>query len=121
MPIVESVEDWMSQLVSVKKKSNPASFKTKKRVVFHFGQETKIPQEWIDSVPRSGPADDAVGYLAGGYGVQVSEGDLKKYLKEYGAWDADELSDHYANIERLIWLASLECQENDTNYFYMGI
>jgi hypothetical protein len=26
-------------------------------------------------------------------------------LKEYGAWDSVELSDHNANLDRLLWLA----------------
>ena len=26
-------------------------------------------------------------------------------LKEYGAWDSAELSDHAANLERLLWIA----------------
>lgn len=30
---------------------------------------------------------------------------LKKELKEYGAWDDDELADHDANLYRILWLA----------------
>ena len=30
---------------------------------------------------------------------------LAAELKEYGAWDADELADHEQNIIRLLWLA----------------
>lgn len=26
-------------------------------------------------------------------------------LKEYGAWDTDELADHSQNLQRLLWLA----------------
>jgi hypothetical protein len=26
-------------------------------------------------------------------------------LKEYGAWDSAELSDHAANLERILWIA----------------
>lgn len=26
-------------------------------------------------------------------------------LREYGAWDEDELSDHDANLDRILWLA----------------
>ena len=30
---------------------------------------------------------------------------LKGELREYGAWDDDELSDHEQNIQRLLWIA----------------
>ena len=29
---------------------------------------------------------------------------LRKELKEYGAWDDLELSDHESNIQRLVWI-----------------
>lgn len=31
--------------------------------------------------------------------------DVRAELKEYGAWDAIELSDHSANLARMLWLA----------------
>lgn len=31
--------------------------------------------------------------------------DVAAELKGYGAWDADELSDHDANLSRLLWIA----------------
>jgi len=27
-------------------------------------------------------------------------------LSEYGAWDEEELSDHVANVERIVWIAA---------------
>ena len=32
--------------------------------------------------------------------------DIRAELKEYGAWDKDELADDYANRERIVWLAA---------------
>lgn len=34
-------------------------------------------------------------------------------LKEYGAWDAAELADHDANLDRLLWLACGDIVEED--------
>jgi hypothetical protein len=31
--------------------------------------------------------------------------DLASELKEYGAWNAEELADHDANLSRILWLA----------------
>jgi len=28
-----------------------------------------------------------------------------RVLKDYGAWDADDLSDHNDNLDRLLWIA----------------
>jgi hypothetical protein len=33
-------------------------------------------------------------------------------LKEYGAWDAAELSDHEANLTRLLWCACCDIAES---------
>jgi len=33
-------------------------------------------------------------------------------LKEYGAWDAAELSDHTDNLTRLLWCACCDIAEN---------
>lgn len=32
-------------------------------------------------------------------------------LREYGAWDADELADHDANLDRLLWCACCDISE----------
>jgi len=32
-------------------------------------------------------------------------------LKDYGAWDANELADHDANIDRLLWVACCDIAE----------
>jgi hypothetical protein len=31
---------------------------------------------------------------------------LKLVLKEYGAWDDEELNDHEQNLDRILWLAA---------------
>ena len=30
---------------------------------------------------------------------------LRRELKEYGAWNADELADHQQNLQRILWIA----------------
>jgi hypothetical protein len=30
---------------------------------------------------------------------------VREVLRDYGAWDDDELSDHDANLDRLLWIA----------------
>ena len=92
----------------------------KKTVIFKLHAETKIPKEWRDSVPSSGPADDAVEYLCKKYNVECLEQDAIKYLKLTGGWSLDELQYHDRNIERLVWISTLDCKEQNTCYWYMG-
>lgn len=37
--------------------------------------------------------------------MKVNPEILRAELREYGAWDEDELSDHETNLNRLLWLA----------------
>ena len=39
---------------------------------------------------------------------------LKSELKEWGAWDDDELSEHEANLARILWLACGDLFDNPT-------
>lgn len=36
---------------------------------------------------------------------------LSSHLRQYGAWDAAELADHEANLERLVWIVSCDIRE----------
>lgn len=37
---------------------------------------------------------------------------LSAELKEYGAWDSDELADHAQNLQRLLWIACGDIVDN---------
>ena len=36
---------------------------------------------------------------------------VRDSLREYGAWDDEELSDHDANLDRLLWIACCDVAE----------
>jgi hypothetical protein len=38
---------------------------------------------------------------------------VRSELKEYGAWDSNELSDHQANLDRLLWIACGDLTDGD--------
>lgn len=50
---------------------------------------------------------------------KIDPDDIRAELKEYGAWDADELADNDANRERIVWIAAgninNEIREKRTN------
>lgn len=37
---------------------------------------------------------------------------LREELLQYGAWDYDDLLDHEANLERILWIASCDIKES---------
>jgi hypothetical protein len=39
---------------------------------------------------------------------------LKRELREYGAWDDEELADHDQNLTRILWLACHDITEENT-------
>jgi hypothetical protein len=39
--------------------------------------------------------------------------DLRTELKEYGAWDEEELVDHQQNLQRIVWLACGDIVDNE--------
>lgn len=47
---------------------------------------------------------------------QIEPSTLRATLKEYGAWDADELADHEVNLQRILWLACCDIRENPADY-----
>jgi hypothetical protein len=36
---------------------------------------------------------------------------LRSELKEYGAWDANELANHEDNLDRILWIAGCDIRE----------
>lgn len=92
----------------------------KKSIEFKLNSEIELPQDFIDSIPSSGQADSYIDDLLLNYSIECSEKDAIKYLKSTGGWSLYELNNHDENIRRLAWIACLDCQEQDTNYFYMG-
>ena len=61
------------------------------------GQDaTEAVDYWIDRLDFTAPADE-----------------VRKCLKGYGAWDADELADDEANLRRIFWSMMCDFSEWD--------
>jgi len=43
---------------------------------------------------------------------KIDADELRKELHDYGTWDGDELDDHEANLQRLVWIAGADIREN---------
>lgn len=71
-----------------------------------------------NSVSASGRADEAVVELIKKPRVLVQftlipDSLIVEVLKSYGDWEDPELIDRTANIERLVWIATLDIQEGN--------
>lgn len=82
--------------------------------------ELRLPGEAVLDIAQSGPNDEAVTYWAPRIYEQVEKDGfqncptpdkVRAELKEYGAWDADELSDDAANWQRLVWCTAWSISE----------
>lgn len=70
------------------------------------------------SVSHQGQCDEDVTALAKAPYIaeqlaQIEPTALADYLKEFGAWDANELADHDANMLRFLWSAGCDIQEQE--------
>lgn len=43
---------------------------------------------------------------------EIGPENIKKELKEYGAWDAEELADENQNQKRILWIAAGDIKES---------
>jgi hypothetical protein len=62
-----------------------------------------------------GACDKGVAYWVGRMKRQLSKidpQDIAKELAEYGAWDENELQDHDANLQRIVWTAANDIRED---------
>jgi folate-binding Fe-S cluster repair protein YgfZ len=78
--------------------------------------ELQMTLEDAESVSHQGRCDDDVSALRKMPYLATQLDNLKPepvraYLKEYGTWDADELADHDANLDRIVWLAGCDIRE----------
>lgn len=92
----------------------------------HGRIELQITREDAESASHQGQCDADIADLRRVPYIQeqldrLSPALVAKCLREYGAWDANELADHDANLDRLLWCAccdiSEECfmRENEEN------
>jgi hypothetical protein len=77
--------------------------------------ETQIPEDAISDCSAQGSCDDAVDYWA----PRIARPEkappelLASELREFGAWDAEQLADDDANWRRWIWTACCDLAEAD--------
>lgn len=84
----------------------------------NYGVDLRLTRSDAQACTHSGPCDDDVKALMIKPYVskQLSTLDpiqLRKELKEYGAWDETELSNHADNLMRWVWISAGDIVENN--------
>lgn len=80
--------------------------------------EMAFMQIHLDLMPKIGAADAAVEEILTDPFVldqtdRINAAELREELREYGAWDEEELNDHAANLRRMIWLTVISLKDDE--------
>lgn len=83
---------------------------------FEHGFSIKMTREQAYSASHPGPCDEDVKALLkdARIGIQldrIGPDKIRAELKEWGAWDEQELADNEANKERIVWIAAGNIRE----------
>ena len=83
----------------------------------NYGIQIQLTKTQARMMSHSGRCDEdvAAGRLCAAIKKQLDRIEpetLVKELREYGAWSAEELADHDANLTRILWLAAGDIVEN---------
>lgn len=83
----------------------------------NFYTKTDFPKDCINDCFHQGDCFDDVSFWVGELNLEVDEKDLIKFLKKFGAWDNEDLTDHNNNLERLLWICTGDIQEQGEFFF----
>ena len=78
--------------------------------------EIEMTKRQAESVSHPGPCDNDVDILLQDKKIirqlkNIPDDKLREELKEYGAWNDEELQDRKANEQRIIWIAGCDIIE----------
>lgn len=84
----------------------------------HFERfSVHLPDRCVVECSASGSVDEAVAFCASMCDLDEATPDaIRAELKEYGAWDDDELSDDEMNRHRIVWIAAGNIRDKEAVY-----
>lgn len=83
----------------------------------HGTIEIEMTMAQAQSATHPGPCDHDVMALSQNRKIRrqlerIDPEVLRKELREYGAWDDEDLADHAQNLQRILWIAAGDIVEN---------
>lgn len=90
--------------------------KPTKVAYFNYIGSIELPIEIIEMCPLQGSADNAISEMRKLPEViaelsAIDAEQLRNELREYGAWNDDELANHSDNLDRILWIACCDINE----------
>ena len=89
------------------------------KITFKQHDFVTLPQEWIDSMPRHGACDEAIAELMSSHTVNCERDDSLRYLMSIG-FDGIEQDDSDSLTSKVLWMALMDCRDNNSTEWYMG-
>jgi len=80
--------------------------------------EFQLPGQCVIDCSHSGQCDDDISHWLAKLDLDLDPDKLASELREYGAWDQDELSNHDDNLARILWSAACDLSETITQGEY---
>ena len=76
----------------------------------NYGNDLNITKKLASIGSHQGACDNDIDYLMELPMIKrqlskINPESLKKELKEYGAWDSEQLQDHNENLKRWLWIS----------------
>ena len=92
------------------------------RVTIKPNDFTEFPTDWIESLPSWGACDTAISEIMMSNTVKCDREAAINYLAEIGYDEREELEQKSDEslTSRVLWIALLDCRENETTEWYMG-
>lgn len=83
---------------------------------FNYIGSIELPEDVVKACSHPGQCDEDVKNCMELPEVkaelsEIEPEQLRKELREYGAWDDEELKDHQTNLERILWIAAGNIQD----------
>ena len=91
------------------------------RVTFQANDFTDLPEEWINSMPKWGACDTAISEIMMHNTVLCDRDVAINYLTHIGYDEPERLEEKSDETltSVILWIALLDCRDNETTQFYM--
>lgn len=86
----------------------------KAKYTYYYNRfELALPLEAIYEMSGQGDQTETVSFWKKHITNNIDPELIRKELKEYGAWDENELKDDEKNWERILWITACNIKEDD--------
>lgn len=93
------------------------------KITFKANSYVTLPQDWIDSLPKWGSCDTAISQIMMFNIITCDRDEAIDYLTHVGFDEPDALNEESDDtlMSRVLWIALLDCRENQSTEWYLGM